>query len=131
MGRRLREALSRAEWYGLLGFLGLLGFTKSYSGEPQYVFFSFFSFFSWFFVGYMHRETPDERLVQSHQRADSSTLKFFSLLLAALFAFVILNDNALHIRYVSMKAVELIVSCVFAFSVFLRSFLVYYYDRVE
>ncbi|HAI87618.1 MAG TPA: hypothetical protein DCL63_11580 [Firmicutes bacterium] len=131
MGRRLREVLFRAEWCGFLGFLGLLGFTKSYSGEPQYVFFSFFSFFSWFFVGYMQRETPDERLVQSHQRADSSTLKFFSLLLAALFAFVILNDNALHIRHVSMKAVELIVACVFAFSVLLRSFLVYYYDRVE
>lgn len=78
-----------------------------------------------------HRLVDVARLVQSHQRADSSTLKFFSLLLAALFAFVILNDNALHIRHVSMEAVELIVACVFAFSVLLRSFLVYYYDRVE
>ena len=79
----------------------------------------------------MQRETPDERLVQNHLRADSSTLKFFGLLLAALFTFVILNANVLHIRHVSMKAVELIVACVLAFSVLLRSFLIYYYDRVE
>ncbi|NLJ25620.1 MAG: DUF3796 domain-containing protein [Firmicutes bacterium] len=131
MVKRICESWSKIGWLGFLGFLGFLGSAKSYSGEPQYIFFAFFGFFSYFFVGRMAREIPDERMMQSYQRAGLSTLRFYTLLLASLFAFVILNNNAFHIQYVSMKVIELVVAVVFAFSLILRSFLVYYYDRVE
>ena len=126
--KRIYESRSEIGW---LGFLGFLGFAKSYSGEPQYIFFAFFGFFSYFFVGRMAREIPDERMMQNYQRAGLSTLKFYAGLLASLFAFGILNNEVFHIQYVSMKVIEVVVAVVFAFSLILRSFFVYYYDRVE
>lgn len=126
--KRICEFRSEIGW---LGFLGFLGFAKSYSGEPQHIFFAFFGFFSYFFIGRMAREIPDERMMENYQRAGLSTLKLYAVLLASLFVFVILNNNVFHIQYVSMKTIELIVAVVFAFSLILRSFFVYYYDQVE
>ncbi len=131
MFKKVFESPSKIEWLGFLGFLGFMGFLKSYAGEPQYIFFAFFGFFSFFFVGRMARQTPDERMVENYQRAGLSMLKFCSLLRASLFAFVILNSNVFHIQYVPMKVVELVVAFVFASSLILQSFLIYYYDQVE
>jgi len=113
------------------GFLGFLGFLKSFQGEPQYIFFAFFGFFSFFFVGRIARETPDERMMYNYQRAKTFMFRFYSLILAITWTFVIVNKNKLHIQYVSMQLIELIVALVFAFSLILNAFLIYYYEKVE
>lgn len=129
--RKILKSKLRIEWLGFMGLLGLMGFLRSYQGEPQYIFFGFFGFFSYFFTGYIARETPDERMICNYRRAKDSMVKFYSLLLAILLIFVILNEKIFHVQYVHMKVIELIVALVFAFSLIFNSILVYYYDKVD
>lgn len=125
------DRLSRSEWLGFLGLLGFMGFLRSYTREPQYVFFAFFGYFSYFFIGRIQRQTPDERMVYNYQRAQLSMNRFFSILLALTWVLVILNHTVFHIQYLPVKTIELVVALVFAASLILQAFLVYYYDQVE
>ncbi|NLY51584.1 MAG: DUF3796 domain-containing protein [Firmicutes bacterium] len=116
------QCRSRTGWFGFLGFLG------SYSDEPQFVFFAFFGFFSFCLVRDLAREMPEEQVMERYQRADSTMLKFYQLLLAALFVLAVLNETIFRIQSVSMKIVEFVIAFLFAFSLILRSYLIYRRD---
>ncbi len=62
---------------------------------------------------------------ERYQRADAAILKFYQLLLAALFVFAVLNETVFGIQSVPMEIVEFAAAFLIAFSVILRAHFIY------
>lgn len=122
-------------YLGLCGFAGFLGCTgfwtyHAYHQIVPFVFFTFFGFFGLFFEGKLSHTLEDELFQENKQKAQ---LQAYHIGFTLLFIVIWLNAIGMFSRYVEWCAIFILisVSLIYALVIFLRSYLLYRYEKGE